>query len=181
MVAGTGQNFRALEHLREGDVLVVWKLDRLSRSLKDLLHIMERVREAGAGFRSLTEAVDTTTAAGRMMMQMLGSFAEFERSMVRERTGPAWLPPAIAAPRWGGRQSSARTNSKKSSGPFAMAPRQPRMQPGSSGSIARALPACWRARRSRTWRQGQRPGINARKKLKDKKRARRFSSQALQR
>ena len=77
---------RALEHLREGDVLVVWKLDRLSRSLKDLLHIMERVREAGAGFRSLTEAVDTTTSAGRMMMQMLGSFAEFERSMVRERT-----------------------------------------------------------------------------------------------
>jgi len=77
---------KALEHLREGDVLVVWKLDRLSRSLKDLLHIMERVREAGAGFRSLTEAVDTTTAAGRMMMQMLGSFAEFERSMVRERT-----------------------------------------------------------------------------------------------
>ena len=47
---------------------------------------MGRVREAGAGFRSLTEAVDTTTAAGRMMMQMLGSFAEFERSMVRERT-----------------------------------------------------------------------------------------------
>ena len=77
---------RALEHLREEDVLVIWKLDRLSRSLKDLLHILERVREAGAGFRSLTEAVDTTTAAGRMMMQMLGSFAEFERSMVRERT-----------------------------------------------------------------------------------------------
>jgi DNA invertase Pin-like site-specific DNA recombinase len=77
---------KALEQLREGDVLVVWKLDRLSRSLKDLLQIMERVREAGAGFRSLTEAVDTTTAAGRMMMQMLGSFAEFERSMVRERT-----------------------------------------------------------------------------------------------
>jgi DNA invertase Pin-like site-specific DNA recombinase len=65
---------------------VVWKLDRLSRSLKDLLHIMEQVREAGAGFRSLTEAVDTTTAAGRMMMQMLGSFTEFERSLVRERT-----------------------------------------------------------------------------------------------
>jgi DNA invertase Pin-like site-specific DNA recombinase len=67
-------------------VLVVWKLDRLSRSLKDLLHIMERVRDAGAGFRSITEAVDTTTSVGRMVMQMLGSFAEFERSMVRERT-----------------------------------------------------------------------------------------------
>jgi DNA invertase Pin-like site-specific DNA recombinase len=80
------QLHKALEQLREGDVLVVWKLDRLSRSLKDLLHIMERVREAGAGFRSITEAVDTTTSAGRMVMQMLGSFAEFERSMVRERT-----------------------------------------------------------------------------------------------
>jgi DNA invertase Pin-like site-specific DNA recombinase len=65
---------------------MVWKLDRLSRSLKDLLHIMERVRETGAGFRSLIEAVDTTISAGRMVMQMLGSFAEFERSMVRERT-----------------------------------------------------------------------------------------------
>src|SRR5271166_699070 len=80
------QFHKALEQLQEGDVLVVWKLDRLSRSLKDLLHIMERVRDAGAGFRSITEAVDTTTAAGRMVMQVLGSFAEFERSMVRERT-----------------------------------------------------------------------------------------------
>ena len=80
------QLHKALEHLREGDVLVVWKLDRLSRSLNDLLQIMERVQDAGAGFRSITEAVDTTTSAGRMLMQMLGSFAEFERSMVRERT-----------------------------------------------------------------------------------------------
>jgi DNA invertase Pin-like site-specific DNA recombinase len=72
--------------LRDGDVVVVWKLDRLSRSLKDTLHIMERIESAGAGFRSLTEAIDTTTAAGRMMMQMVGSFAEFERAMIRERT-----------------------------------------------------------------------------------------------
>ena len=74
-----------LDHLREGDVLVVWKLDRLSRSLKDLLHILEKITEAKAGFQSLTEAIDTTTSAGRMMLQMLGAFAEFERSMVRER------------------------------------------------------------------------------------------------
>jgi DNA invertase Pin-like site-specific DNA recombinase len=80
------QLHKALEQLREGDVLVVWKLDRLSRSLKDLLHIMEQVAAADAGFQSITEAVDTTTSAGRMLMQMLGSFAEFERSMVRERT-----------------------------------------------------------------------------------------------
>ena len=76
---------RMLDQLREGDVVVVWKLDRLSRSLKDLLLILEKIEKAGAGFRSVTEHVDTTTSAGRMMMQMLGSFAEFERSMIRER------------------------------------------------------------------------------------------------
>jgi DNA invertase Pin-like site-specific DNA recombinase len=77
---------KLLDQLRKGDVLVVWKLDRLSRSLRDVLIIMERLAEAKAGFRSLTEAIDTTTAAGRMMMQMVGSFAEFERAMLRERT-----------------------------------------------------------------------------------------------
>src|SRR3989442_11329821 len=63
---------RLLDQLREGDVLVVWKLDQLSRSLRDVLTIMERLAEAEAGFRSLTEAIDTTTPAGRMMMQMVG-------------------------------------------------------------------------------------------------------------
>ena len=89
--------------LRDSDVVVVWKLDRLSRSLKDLLHIMERIEAAGAGFRSLTEAIDTTTAAGRMMMQMVGSFAEFERAMIRERTS-AGLAQARAEGRIGGRR-----------------------------------------------------------------------------
>src|SRR6266699_2609186 len=77
---------RLLDQLRKRDVLVVWKLDRLSRSLRDVLTIMERLAEAQAGFRSLTEAIDTTTPAGRMMMHMVGSFAEFERAMLRERT-----------------------------------------------------------------------------------------------
>ena len=75
-----------LDQLREGDVVIVWKLDRLSRSLKDLLSIIEKIDTAGAGFRSLTESIDTTTPAGRMMMQMVGVFAEFEREMIRERT-----------------------------------------------------------------------------------------------
>ena len=66
--------------------LVVWKLDRLSRSLKDLLVILERIEAAGGKFRSLTESIDTSGPAGRMMMHMLGSFAEFEREMIRERT-----------------------------------------------------------------------------------------------
>jgi DNA invertase Pin-like site-specific DNA recombinase len=94
---------QALEHLREGDVLVVWKLDRLSRSLKDLLNILEKVAGAEAGFQSLTESIDTITPAGRMLMQILGSFAEFERAMVRERT-KAGLLHAKEQGRIGGRK-----------------------------------------------------------------------------
>ncbi|RUX82967.1 recombinase family protein, partial [Mesorhizobium sp. M2A.F.Ca.ET.040.01.1.1] len=101
---------RMLDRLRESDTIVVWKLDRLSRSLKDVLHIMERIETAGAGFRSLTEAIDTTTPAGRMMMQMVGSFAEFERAMIRERTS-AGLALARSEGRIGGRRK--KLNPKK--------------------------------------------------------------------
>ena len=94
---------RLLDQLREGDTVVVWKLDRLSRSLKDVLHIMERIGDAGAGFRSITENIDTTSPAGRMMMQMVGAFAEFERAMIRERTS-AGLAAARAEGRIGGRR-----------------------------------------------------------------------------
>lgn len=93
---------RMLDQLRQGDVLVVWKLDRLSRSLKDLLILIERIDKTGAGFRSLTEAIDTTTPAGRMMMQMVGAFAEFEREMIREHTR-AGLEVAREQGRIGGR------------------------------------------------------------------------------
>ena len=75
-----------IDNLRTGETVVVWKLDRLSRSLKDLLVFLDKIEAKGCGFRSITEAIDTTTAAGRMMMQMVGSFAEFERSMLKERT-----------------------------------------------------------------------------------------------
>src|ERR1035438_1703438 len=94
---------RLLDQLREDDVLVVWKLDRLSRSLRDVLTLMERLTETKAGFRSLTEAIDTTTPAGRMMMQMVGAFAEFERAMLRERT-KAGLDSARREGRIGGRR-----------------------------------------------------------------------------
>jgi DNA invertase Pin-like site-specific DNA recombinase len=93
---------RLLDQIRKGDVLVVWKLDRVSRSLRDLLTIMERLAEAEAGFRSLTEAIDTTTPAGRMTMQMVGAFAELERAMLRERT-KAGLDSARREGRIGGR------------------------------------------------------------------------------
>ena len=93
---------KLLSQLRKGDVVVVWTLDRLSRSLRDVLTIMERVQERHAGFRSLKEAVDTTTPAGRMMMQMVGAFAEFERAMLKERT-KAGLDAARKEGRIGGR------------------------------------------------------------------------------
>ena len=98
------QLHKMLEQLREGDIVVVWKLDRLSRSLKDLLIIIEIIKSAKADFKSLTEDVDTTSPAGRMMMQMLGAFAEFERAMIRERT-TAGLVTARSEGRVGGRKS----------------------------------------------------------------------------
>lgn len=76
----------ALRSLGPGDLLVVYKVDRVARSLSDLLSILRRIEIAGAGFRSLTEPIDTSTAAGRLMLQLLGAFAEFERSMIRERS-----------------------------------------------------------------------------------------------
>lgn len=76
----------ALSCLRPGDVLTVYKVDRLARSLIDLLQIIERVAKAGASFRSLTEPIDTSSPAGRMTLQLLGAFAEFERAMIRERS-----------------------------------------------------------------------------------------------
>jgi DNA invertase Pin-like site-specific DNA recombinase len=94
---------KMLDQLRKGDVVCVWKLDRLSRSLKDLLHILDKIDQAEAGFRSLTENIDTTTPAGRMMMQMIGAFAEFEREMIRERTR-AGLQVAREEGRIGGRR-----------------------------------------------------------------------------
>src|SRR5205085_11282397 len=100
---------RLLDQLRKSDVLVVWKLDRLSRSLRDVLTIMERLAEAKAGFRSLTEAIDTTTPAGRMMMQMVGAFAEFERAMLKERT-QAGLAAARKEGRIGGRRPALKSD-----------------------------------------------------------------------
>lgn len=74
-----------LKYLIEGDTLVVWKLDRFSRSLKDLLTKLDELEQKGVGFKTLTQNIDTTTPAGRMMMQIVGAFAEFEREMIRER------------------------------------------------------------------------------------------------
>jgi DNA invertase Pin-like site-specific DNA recombinase len=98
--------------LRNGDVLVVWKLDRLSRSLKDVLSLMEKIQHAGAGFQSLTEAIDTTSPAGRMMMQIVATFAEFERAMLRERTRNG-LDAARKQGRIGGRRPNLKAHQQQ--------------------------------------------------------------------
>jgi DNA invertase Pin-like site-specific DNA recombinase len=76
----------ALAALSAGDVLVVWKLDRLGRSLAHLIQITTRLEAEGMGFRSLSEAIDTTTASGRLLFHVMGAIAEFERSLISERT-----------------------------------------------------------------------------------------------
>lgn len=95
----------ALAFLREGDTLVVWKLDRLARSLRQLIDTFEMLDERKIGFRSLTESIDTTTPGGRLVFHIFGALAEFERSIIRERT-TAGLASARARGRLGGRPRS---------------------------------------------------------------------------
>ena len=77
---------KLLEFAREGDVVVVWKLDRLGRSLRDLVVVVNDLKERGVGLRSLQEAIDTTTPTGRLTFHIFAALAEFERDMIRERT-----------------------------------------------------------------------------------------------
>lgn len=98
---------KALDYLREGDTLCVWKLDRFARSLIDLVTMVDALRERGIGFKVLTGAlanIDTNTADGRLMLQIIGAMAEFERSLIRDRTR-AGLEAARKQGRVGGRPS----------------------------------------------------------------------------
>jgi DNA invertase Pin-like site-specific DNA recombinase len=92
----------ALGYLRKGDTLVVWKLDRLARSLKQLIETVEMLEQRGIGFRSLTESIDTTTSGGRLIFHIFAALAEFERNIIRDRT-TAGLEAARARGRVGGR------------------------------------------------------------------------------
>src|SRR3954462_12471892 len=77
---------QALSHLRSGDTLVVWRLDRLGRSLAHLIDSVKQLQERGVGFRSLQEQIDTTTSGGKLGFHVFGALAEFERDLIRERT-----------------------------------------------------------------------------------------------
>ena len=93
---------KLLEQLSEGDVVVVWKLDRLARSLKDLVNLVNEIQEKGAGLQSLNDHIDTTTPQGKLTFHLFAALAEFERDIIRERTN-AGLAAARARGRVGGR------------------------------------------------------------------------------
>ncbi|MCD8499979.1 MAG: recombinase family protein [Gammaproteobacteria bacterium] len=95
---------KALAYLREGDTLVVWKLDRLGRSLSHLIQIIQSLSEKNIGFKSVRESIDTTTSGGKLVFHMFSSLAEFERDLIIERTR-AGLKAARARGRMGGRPS----------------------------------------------------------------------------
>ena len=91
-----------LDYVREGDTIVVWKLDRLARSLRQLIETVEDLESRGIGLRSLTESIDTSSSGGRLIFHIFGALAEFERTVIRERT-MAGLVAAKARGRVGGR------------------------------------------------------------------------------
>lgn len=93
---------KALDYMREGDTLVVWKLDRLGRSLKQLIEIVNKLNKSEIGFISLKENIDTTTSSGKLIFHIFASLSEFERDIIRERT-KAGLDAARSRGRLGGR------------------------------------------------------------------------------
>jgi len=102
---------QALSHLREGDTLVVWRLDRLGRSLKHLIETVTNLQSQGVAFKSLTENIDTSTATGQLVFHIFGALAEFERNLIKERT-IAGLDAARARGKRGGRPKLNITASK---------------------------------------------------------------------
>ena len=103
---------KAKEVLREGDVLIVWRLDRLGRSIRDLIDWVTRLEEQGIGFKSLQESIDTTTSSGKLVFHIFAALAEFERNLIRERTN-AGLVAARARGRLGGRKKSLNAKERK--------------------------------------------------------------------
>jgi len=127
LAAGCDQNFhdvisgakdarpgldQALSHLRTGDTLVVWRLDRLGRTLKYLIELINQFNAQGVGFQSLTEQIDTTTSGGKLIFHIFGALAEFERDLIKERTR-AGITAARARGRKGGHPRTPALNDPK--------------------------------------------------------------------
>ena len=111
-VAKREQLEAAIDYLREGDEFVVTKLDRLARSMRDLLQIVERIQQQGASLKVLSMNLDTSTATGKLMLNVLGSVAEFERSMMLERQREG-IEKARQAGKYRGRKPTARAKSEE--------------------------------------------------------------------
>jgi DNA invertase Pin-like site-specific DNA recombinase len=103
---------QALRYVRAGDILVVWRLDRLGRSLRHLIDTISQLQEQGIGFRSIQESIDTTTSGGKLIFHVFGALAEFERDLIRERT-IAGLAAARARGRRGGKPRSPALSDEK--------------------------------------------------------------------
>jgi DNA invertase Pin-like site-specific DNA recombinase len=103
---------KAKEILRKGDVLIVWRLDRLGRSIRDLIDWVTRLEEEGIGFKSLQESIDTTTSSGKLVFHIFAALAEFERNLIRERTN-AGLAAARARGKLGGRKKSLNAKERR--------------------------------------------------------------------
>lgn len=93
---------KMIDQVREGDIIVTWKLDRLGRSIRDLINLVNEIQDKGAGLKSLNDSIDTTTPQGKLTFHLFASLAEFERDIIRERT-KAGLEAARARGRKGGR------------------------------------------------------------------------------
>ena len=102
-----------LRSMRKGDTLVVWKLDRLARSLKDLVEIVHDLNQRGVGFRSLTEAIDTHSSGGRLVFHLFGALAEFEHSLIRERTMAGLVAARARGRKGGGKLVMSKADTRK--------------------------------------------------------------------
>jgi DNA invertase Pin-like site-specific DNA recombinase len=123
----------ALSHMREGDTFVVWRLDRLGRSLKHLIETVTALKQQGIDFKSITENIDTSTATGQLVFHIFGALAEFERNLIKERT-LAGLDAARARGRKGGRPKLTPSASK-----VAMAKKLSADKTNSVGDICKLL------------------------------------------
>ena len=122
-----------LSYLRAGDTLVVWRLDRLGRSLQHLIAVIAQSAERGIGFKSVTEQIDTTTSGGKLIFHVFGALAEFERDLIRERTRAG-----LAAARARGRLGGGRRSWPSRSGWPWPAPSMTRARPMSPRSARRS-------------------------------------------
>ncbi|MAL99951.1 MAG: DNA invertase [Alteromonadaceae bacterium] len=127
---------RCLRMLRQGDVLVVWKLDRLARSLKNLVEIVQDLHDRGIGFKSLTESIDTTSSGGRLVFHIFGALAEFEHDLIRERT-MAGLQSARARGRNGGRKPAMSVSDVKKAAAMLSDPTMTKAEVAEHFSVSR--------------------------------------------